>query len=121
MKRKRDFRPYLHDVVDSIARIQRYAEGVTFRDFLRDEMLQDAIIRRITIIGEAVGRLPESITSKYTSIPWRDIKDMRNKLVHEYGRVDLELVWEVVLTEIPILARDLRGVMKDFKAGEVDP
>lgn len=114
MTLSRDPRPYLQDIHDSILRIERYADGVTLRDFLGDDLLQDAIVRRISIIGEAVGRLPEVVKERYPSIPWRDIKDIRNKLVHEYGHVDLELVWEVVQTALPELKREMWIVMTDF-------
>ena len=66
-------------------------------------MVKDAIIRRIEIIGEAVGKLPENIKATKPSIPWQDIKDMRNKLIHDYGHVDVELVWAVIENHIPNL------------------
>lgn len=82
-----DSRPYLHDILDSIARLQRYAKGLYATEFLKNELLQDAIVRRLEIIGEAVGRLPDDLKNRHPDIPWRDIKDMRNKLIHDYGHV----------------------------------
>lgn len=113
MTRSRDIRPYLEDIADSIARIGRYTKGISVDDFLRDDVLQDAIIRRIEIIGEAVGRLPESLKALYPEIPWRDIKDMRNKLVHDYGHVDPQLVWAVVQDELPALGSQICRVIRE--------
>lgn len=109
-----DFRPYLHDILDSIARIQRYVHGLDATAFLEDELLQDAIVRRVEIIGEAVGRLPDDLKNRHSDIPWRDIKDMRNKLIHDYGNVDLELVWAVAQNEIPKLGAQMRRVLAEF-------
>jgi uncharacterized protein with HEPN domain len=63
--------------------------------------VQDATIRRIEIIGEAVGKLPENIKAIKPNTPWQDIKDMRNKLIHDYGHVDVELVWAVIESHLP--------------------
>ncbi len=77
MTRSHRARPYLEDMADSIRRIRRYTEGLDLDGFLRNDVLQDAVIRRIEVLGEAVGRLPESRKARYPEIPWRDIKDMR--------------------------------------------
>ncbi|MCL6613294.1 MAG: DUF86 domain-containing protein [Firmicutes bacterium] len=109
----RDPRPYLQDILDCITHIKRYSEGIDLTTFLNNDMVQDAIVRRIEVIGEAVGRLPDSLKARYPDIPWQDIKDMRNKLIHDYGRVDLELVWTVVQKEIPELEVQIRRVMDE--------
>ena len=113
MTRSRDVRPYLEDIADSIARVRRYTDGLGMDDFLHDDVLQDAVIRRIEIVGEAVGRLPESLKARYPEIPWRDIKDMRNKLIHDYGHVDPQLVWAVVQDELPALGGQICRVIRD--------
>ena len=87
--------------------------GIDLTTSLNNDMVQDAIVRRIEVIGEAVGRLPDSLKARYPDIPWQDIKDMRNKLIHDYGRVDLELVWTVVQKEIPELEVQIRRVMDE--------
>ncbi|MBS4025855.1 MAG: DUF86 domain-containing protein [Clostridia bacterium] len=114
MIRSRDPLPYLQDILDCITRIKRYTQEVDVEAFMNNEILQDAIVRRIEIIGEAVGCLPDSLKSRYPDIPWQDIKDMRNKLIHDYGHVDLELVWGVVQNEIPELEIQVRRVMDEY-------
>ena len=113
MTRSRDVRPYLEDIADSIARVRRYTDGLGMDEFLYDDVLQDAVIRRIEIVGEAVGRLPESLKARYPEIPWRDIKDMRNKLIHDYGHVDPQLVWVVVQDELPALDTQICQVIRE--------
>ena len=78
MRRSRDPRPYLQDMLDSIERIRRYTEGMDPAAFHEDEVVQDAVVRRIEVMGEAVGYLPDDLKARYSQIPWQDIKDMRN-------------------------------------------
>lgn len=114
MSKKHDPQLFLEDILESIAHIERYAQDIDLSVFIKDIMVQDAIIRRIEIIGEAVGRLPEVLKEQHPEVPWQDIKDMRNKLIHDYGHVDLELVWVVVQKEIPKLKSIIRKVMNNF-------
>lgn len=111
-----DPRPYLYDILDSITRIRRYVHGLDETSFLKDEILQDAVVRRVEVIGEAVGRLSDALKERYPNVPWRDIKDMRNKLIHDYGHVDLELVWSVTQTEIDPLASEIRKIINDLES-----
>ena len=114
MSKKHDPQLFLEDILESISHIESYAQDIDLSVFINDIMLQDAIIRRIEIIGEAVGRLPEVLKEQHPEVPWQDIKDMRNKLIHDYGHVDLELVWVVVQKEIPKLKSIIRKVMNNF-------
>lgn len=99
MSQERDPLPYVQDILDCIDRIKQYSKDTDAPAFLNNDILQDAIVRRIELIGEAVSRLPDYLKTQYPDIPWQDIKDMRNKLIHDYGQVDLELVWAVVHNE----------------------
>lgn len=92
---------YLNHILDAAATVEVYIVGVSFDEFRLDEMRQDAVIRQIQIIGEAVKRLSPEFISKHTAIPWTDIAGMRNKLVHDYFAVDLSIVYEVAVTEVP--------------------
>lgn len=103
MSNKHDPIPHLEDIVNSVEHIEQYTKGIDLPQILNNQMMQDAIVRRIEIIGEAVGRLPENIKAIKPDIPWQDIKDMRNKLIHDYGHVDIELVWAVIEKHLPAL------------------
>ena len=97
----RDDTVYLRHVRDSILRIQEYVEGVDEAEFKRKTMIQDAVIRQIEIIGEAVKRLSEPFRTSYPSVPWSDIARMRDKLIHDYFGVDIEKVWLTATEDIP--------------------
>ena len=84
---------YLRHIRDGIHQIQRHVHGVGEAKFMADEMVQDAVIRQLSIIGEAVGQLSDELREESPSVPWTDIYGMRNKLVHDYFGVDLQSVW----------------------------
>ncbi|PIS43744.1 MAG: hypothetical protein COT22_14255, partial [Ignavibacteria bacterium CG08_land_8_20_14_0_20_37_9] len=83
---------YLLDVFESSKIISSYLDQKTIEDFLEDVQLQDSVIRRLEIIGEATARISVDTQNLYPSIPWREMKGMRNLLIHEYDEIDTELV-----------------------------
>jgi uncharacterized protein with HEPN domain len=76
-------------------------------DFLDSKQLQDSVIRRIEIIGEAIKNIPGDFKSTHENIPWKEITGMRDILIHQYFGVDLELTWEVIKTDFPILKKQI--------------
>jgi uncharacterized protein with HEPN domain len=103
-------RLYLRHVLDAIERIARYV-GVGYDEFIASDLRQDAVIRQVGIIGEAVRNLsPEVIASK-PDIHWREIAAMRNVLIHDYAGVDLEAVWEVTQRDLPLLRRAVEDLL----------
>jgi uncharacterized protein with HEPN domain len=107
----KDERVYLLHVIDSIDAIQRYT--VDGRDaFFADPKTQDAVIRNIEVIGQAVKGISDQTRSLEPAVPWRQIAGMRDKLIHEYFGVDLALVWDVVERELPVLCPQLKGLVE---------
>lgn len=107
MSAPRDDSVYLGHVRDSCHRIETYLSGVDEDEFLETELIQDAVVRQIQVIGEAVKRLSRKLREAHPDIPWSDIAGMRDKLVHDYMGIDVEAVWETARAEIPLLRRQL--------------
>ena len=105
---KKDPLVYIDDIHDSIQAIKRYTAGLTKEDFLNSTEKQDAVYRRLEIIGEASNRLPDEFKNQYPQIPWIKIIGMRNVLIHEYDSIDLDRVWQTIQKDIP----DLEGYIK---------
>ena len=93
----------LLDMLNAARLIQEFVAGIDRETFDRDIMRQDAILRRITIIGEATRRLADAFKNEHPDVPWAKIAGMRNRLIHEYAEVDLDLVWDVIQNDIPAL------------------
>jgi uncharacterized protein with HEPN domain len=102
---------YLLDMLLAARKVMKYAQGVDFERFDQDEILQDAIMRRIQIIGEAARKVSEEFKEKHPGIPWYEISGMRNRLIHEYFRVIPEKVWEAVEKDIPDLIAELEPLV----------
>lgn len=95
---------YLWHILEAIRRVERYTEDMTETGFLASEMVQDAVIRNIEIMGEAAN----NIRQHHPEIPWEDIYWMRNRVAHGYFKVDMELVWKTIRTDLPGLADQMR-------------
>jgi uncharacterized protein with HEPN domain len=88
------------DILERIGRIERAVKGLDERTFLRDEKTIDAVVRSLEVIGEAAARIPEAFRDEHPEIPWRQIVGLRNRIVHRYFDVDLQLVWSIVVVEL---------------------
>lgn len=99
---------YLGHILDSIESIQSYVQGVSKSDFKKDKKLQDAIVWRFQTIGEATKNIPKEFLDQYPDIPWSKMAQTRDKLVHFYFGIDLEIVWETIEKELPKLLEQLQ-------------
>ncbi|MBD3193191.1 MAG: DUF86 domain-containing protein [Candidatus Heimdallarchaeota archaeon] len=102
----------LKHILESLELIESYLEGKTKEDFINSQQLQDAVIRRMEIIGEAIKIIPEDIRKLDPTIPWKQIAGMRDILIHQYFGVDLDLTWEAVKKENPKLKTKLEAILK---------
>ncbi len=106
---------YFQHILDSIGRIEQYVDSLSKDEFMRHFMVQDAVLRNLEIIGEASSKLSQPIKDKYATVPWRDIKAMRNYVAHEYFAVDMEAVWNTVVIHLPILKENVLSILNDVE------
>jgi len=102
---------YLVDIRNAILKAQEYCAGITYDGFLGNELLQNAVIRMLTIIGEAATKLSTVAKQEVTGVAWEDITGMRNRLVHEYFRVNLAVIWETVQHDLPDLLSSIEHIV----------
>ncbi|TFF88262.1 MAG: DUF86 domain-containing protein [Promethearchaeota archaeon] len=105
---------YIKHILECIELIEKYIEGKNKVDFIETPLIQDAIIHRIEIIGEAIKNLSSEFLGNYPDIPWKEIKGMRDIIVHKYFGIDLELTWEVVEKDIPDLKSNILKIKKEM-------
>jgi uncharacterized protein with HEPN domain len=107
--KKREYRDYLQDILVSINDIESFTVNMDFLSFQKDKKTIYAVIRCIEVLGEAAKKMPKSIRDKYPRVPWSVMVGMRNRMVHEYFGVDLNILWQTVKEDIP----SLKQVIKD--------
>jgi len=111
---KRD-KAYLKHILDAISNIEKFIEGIEKEDFLSNVEKQYAVLRGLEIIGEATKNLSEKLKAKYPQIPWKEIVGMRDKLIHQYFGVNLDLVWETIKTKLPELKNQILRILKEIE------
>lgn len=109
---KRDIVIYLDDIQESIQQIEEYTKRLSKRQFNKNLQAQDAVIRRLEIIGEAAKHIPKSARDKSPKIPWKKIAGMRDIIAHEYFGVNIERVWKTVKKDLA----ELRGTLEKIKS-----
>jgi|ERR1700761_7719176 len=102
---------YLQDILESVTIILSYVQNKTEFDFVNDQMLQDAVIRRFEIIGEASSKISETTKNQNPSIQWQLMKGMRNKLIHEYFGVSPITIFATIETDLPPLKEQLEMML----------
>lgn len=98
---------YIQDILDCIHKIEEYTTGYDRDDFIGDRKTVDAVVRNLEIIGEAAHNLSGELRSAHRDIPWEDIIGMRNKVIHEYSGIDLDILWKTLQDDIPDLKKKI--------------
>ena len=110
---KKDPLVFIGHIAESIEKIENFSKGLSKEDFFKDEMRQSAIVRQIEIIGEASKNITGSFRNKYPNVPWKAIIGTRDKLIHAYFKVDMDIVWDVVENELPKLKEQINSIMNE--------
>lgn len=110
---KKDPLVFIGHILDEIIKIENSIKNLSKKDFKEDVDIQDATMRRLEIIGEATKNLPDKFKNKHKEIPWNKITGTRDKLIHHYFGVDLDLTWKIVKEEVPDLKKKIQGILKE--------
>ncbi len=108
----------LQDIREATRRIRAYlqdSETTTFEQFLADTKTQDAVIRNLEVIGEATRRLSAQVREAHPEVPWKDIAGTRDRLIHHYFGVNLDIVWTIATLELPLLDSKIDAILKDVQ------
>ena len=107
----REYGLFLSDIRHACEKVIRYTRGLDREAFRQDEKTFDAVMRDLEIIGEAAKHIPDSIRQKYPDVEWRRICGFRDVVVHEYFGVDMEIVWDIIVNKVPLLMRQIEGIL----------
>jgi len=112
MSTRREIRDYLNDILESIANIHEFTTEISCPEFIADKKTSLAVIRCLEIIGEAAKKIPADMRTQYPDLPWAAIAGMRDKLIHDYFGVDLEIVWTTVTDDLALLEKSILEILK---------
>jgi uncharacterized protein with HEPN domain len=118
---RRDIRLRIEDMLEAIQRIEAHSAGFTADQFRQDQKTLDAVVRNLEVIGEAASHLGDEVTSLRPAVPWNDVRAIRHVLVHEYFGVDVGIVWETVVRDLPVLRRELEELLKHLSSNDRPP
>lgn len=112
---KRSPKLFLTDIFESIELVEKYTENLKYKDFLENNKIQDAVIRRFEIIGEATKNIPLKIKKEYPKIPWRQMAGMRDMLAHEYFGIVIKRIWDTTQKDLLSLKKQIVKLLKDIE------
>ena len=110
---ERGVKLYLDDIELATKKIYKYTRGLNFEDLVKDEKTTDAVVRNFEVIGEAVSQIPQEFKDNHHNVPWSRIISMRNKMIHEYFGVDLEIIWKTIKEDLPDFYQLIRSLNKN--------
>ncbi len=107
----RDYKLYLKDIVAAMESIQAFVRGMDLATFQSDDKTASAVIRKFEILGEAAKGVPGEIRHNYPDVPWKEMAGMRDRLIHTYFRVDLNLVWRTIQERLPEVKAQIEEIL----------
>lgn len=113
--KERSNKLFVEDILEAIEKIKRYTKGLTYKTFAKDQMVVDAVIRNLEIIGEASRNIPDDVRDSYPDIPWKRMIGLRNIVVHEYFGVDLSIIWDIINRNLPDTKPEITAMLEILK------
>ncbi len=114
MSEDRLLQDYLNDILESIADIRDFTAGMAKEIFYTDKKTIKAVVRSLEVIGEAASKIPEDVRDNYPETPWQEIIGMRNRLIHEYFGVDLDIVWQTIAEDLEPLDKIIKRIVSEI-------
>lgn len=109
---KKDVFIFLEHIIENILDIEEFSTGLTKEELKNDKLKQNAIVRSLEIIGEAVKNVPNTFRNKHSQIEWSKISGLRDKLIHHYFGVDFNTIWDVIKVDLPELKKKIKLILK---------
>ncbi|MDD5773652.1 MAG: DUF86 domain-containing protein [bacterium] len=113
-KDDREYTLFIRDIITAIRKIEKYTNKLTYKQFSKNEMVVDAVVRNFEIIGESISNIPLDIQKKYPDVEWKEAKEFRNVLIHNYFGINLESVWDTIEKDIPALKKHIKKLSKEI-------
>ncbi len=117
---KRTYLDYLEDIQDAIEKVAEFIKGMDYDQFAQDAKTTFAVIRALEVLGEAAKSIPEAVQQQYPAIPWHEMARMRDKLIHHYFGVNLEVVWKTATEDLPYLAPLIEQALGEAESSDSD-
>lgn len=114
MSEERLILDYLNDIIENIADIREFTAGMTRESFSTDKKTIKAVVRSLEVIGEATNKFPQYVRDSYPEISWQEITGMRNRLIHEYFGVDLDIVWQTIEEDLEPLDNAVKRMIAEI-------
>jgi len=103
---------YLEDILEAVEKIEKFTSDLSYQEFVEDEKTVDAVLHNFEVIGEAAKNVPQGIREKYDKLPWTEMAGMRDKLIHGYATIDLEIIWKTVTSDVPELRLQVKNLQE---------
>lgn len=110
---ERGIKLYLEDILEAIKKIEDFTHGMSLGSFKQDLKTIDAVVRNIEVIGEAAKKIPNELRVQHPKVPWKQIVGARDKVIHEYFGVDLDIIWKTVVEDLPVFKQQIENLLKE--------
>lgn len=109
---EREARAFIQDMLEAARRILDYTRGMAYANFRQDYKTQDAVLRNLEVLGEAAKNVPDDVYGQYPGLPWKEMAGTRDRLIHHYFGVNLDIVWGIIELELPGVVAELKTILE---------